>query len=88
MVSRALTAFFFGFVPLAVIFYALSVSRLWPVYLYFSLAIVTAILWFLLMPLRPVTDAVHRRESRLKKAIWVGIGIIVLIGYGMSFFSS
>jgi len=88
MGNRALTAFFFGFVPLVVIFYALTVSRLWPVYLYFGLATVTAILWFIFVPLRPVTDEVHAREIRIKRAIWIGIGIVVFLGYRLSFFSS
>ena len=84
--SRALSAFFFGIIPLLVIFYALTITKLWPVYLYFSLAIAAAILWFTLVPLRPVTNEVHEREYKLRRAIWIAIGLLVVLGFVRSVF--
>jgi ribosomal protein S27E len=77
--GRALSALFFGLIPLVVIFYALTVSMLWPVYLYFGLAIVGAVLWFMFVPLRPVTDEVHKREYMLRRGIWIAIGLFVAL---------
>ena len=79
--GRALSAFFFGLIPLVVIFYALTISMLWPVYSYFGLAIVGAVLWFVLVPLRPVTDAVHEREYQLRRGIWIAAGLLIAISF-------
>lgn len=76
-----MSALFFGLIPLVVIFYALTISMLWPVYTYFGLAIVGAILWFVLMPLRPVTDAVHEREYKLRRGIWIAAGLLVALSF-------
>jgi ribosomal protein S27E len=77
--GRALSALFFGLIPLVVIFYAVTISMLWPVYSYFGLAIVGAVLWFIFVPLRPVTDAVHEREYRLRRGIWIAAGLLIAI---------
>ena len=79
--ARALSALFFGLIPLVVIFYALTISMLWPVYTYFGLAIVGAGLWFVLVPLRPVTDAVHEREYKLRRGIWIAAGLLIALSF-------
>jgi len=79
--GRALSALFLGLAPFVVIFYALTISMLWPVYTYFGLAIVGAVLWFALVPLRPVSDAVHEREYKLRRGIWIAAGLLVALSF-------
>ena len=77
--GRASSALFLGLTPLAVIFYALTIGKLWPVYTYVGLTIIGAAVWFFLMPLRPVTDAVHEREYKLRRAIWIAAGLLIAL---------
>lgn len=77
--GRALSALFLGLIPLVVSFYALTISMLWPVYTYFGLAIAGAISWFILVPLRPVTDTVHQRDYKLRRGILIAAGLFIAL---------
>ena len=73
-----MSGLFFILGTVAVVVYSFSISAMWPVLAYFVCIIFFAILLWTLVPLNPVSDEVHVREYRFRRAFWIAIGLFLL----------